>query len=140
MLVQALRLHLQEEAGRGVGWLFALADPQIRVAIKCMHDDPGHPWTLQELAERLCMSRTVFAQKFKKRVGMTSMEYLTRWRMLLAGDRLKRSDESLSEICSSLGYEAESAFGRAFRRVWGCSPREHRRQPSHSEGRKLVAE
>ena len=127
MLVQALRLHLQEEAGRGVGWLFALADPQIRVAIKCMHDDPGHPWTLQELAERLCMSRTVFAQKFKRRVGMTSMEYLPRWRMLLAGDRLKRSDESLSEICSSLGYEAESAFGRAFRRVWGCSPREHRR-------------
>src|SRR2546430_10256178 len=73
------------------------------------------------------MSRTVFAQKFKKRVGMTSMEYLTRWRMLLAGDRLKSSDDSVSAISSSLGYETESAFGRAFRRVWGCSPREHRR-------------
>jgi AraC-like DNA-binding protein len=73
------------------------------------------------------MSRTVFAQKFKKRVGMTSMEYLTRWRMLLAGDRLKSSDDSVSAISLALGYETESAFGRAFRRFWGCSPREYRR-------------
>lgn len=129
MLLQALRLHLQEEAAKGVGWLFALADPQMRVAITSMHDDPGHPWTLQELANRLAMSRTVFAQKFKSRVGTTPMEYLTRWRMLLAGDRLKSSDDSVSAISSSLGYETESAFGRAFRRVWGCSPREHRRRP-----------
>ena len=128
MLVQALRLHLQEEAAKGVGWLFALADPQMRIAITRMHNDPGHSWTLQELAERVGMSRTVFAQKFKNRVGMTSMEYLTRWRMLLAGDRLKNSDDSVSAISLSLGYETESAFGRAFRRVWRCSPREHRRR------------
>jgi AraC-like DNA-binding protein len=128
MLLQALRLHLREEADKGSGWLFALADPQMRVAITCMHNDPGHPWTLQELANRLAMSRTVFAQKFKSRVGTTSMEYLTRWRMLLAGDRLKSSDDPVSAISSSLGYETESAFGKAFRRVWGCSPREHRRR------------
>lgn len=79
------------------------------------------------LANRVGMSRTVFSQKFKKRVGMTSMEYLRRWRMLLASDRLRRSDDSVAEISSSLGYETESAFGRAFRRFWGCSPREHRR-------------
>ena len=128
MLIQALRLHLQEAAD-GVGWLFALADPQMRIAIACMHDDPGHPWTLQEFAKRVGVSRTVFAQKFRNKVGITSMEYLTRWRMLLAGDRLKSSDESVSSIAWSLGYETESAFGRVFRRVWGCSPREHRRRP-----------
>lgn len=127
MLLQALRLHLQEEGAQGVGWLFALADPHMRTAIRCMHEAPEHHWTLQELAARLGMSRTVFAQKFKKRVGMTSMEYLTRWRMLLASDRLKSSDDSVSAISSSLGYETESAFGKTFRKVWGCSPREHRR-------------
>ncbi len=128
ILVQALRLHLQEQTSKGVGWLFALSDPQMRIAIQCLHDQPGRPWTLQELADRLCMSRTVFAQKFKNKVAMTPMAYLTRWRMLLAGDRLQSSDDSVSAICSSLGYETESAFGRAFRRVWGCSPREHRRR------------
>jgi AraC-like DNA-binding protein len=58
------------------------------------------------------------------------MEYLIRWRMLLAGDRLKYSDDSLSAIASSLGYESESAFGKAFRRVMGCSPRQYSRQRS----------
>jgi AraC-like DNA-binding protein len=127
MLVQALRLHLADGAKGGVGWLFALADKQMGAAIRCMHDDPGHRWTLQKLAERVGMSRSIFALRFKETVGATPMEYLTRWRMLLAGDRLKNSRESTSVIALSLGYESESAFGKAFRRVMGCSPREHGR-------------
>jgi AraC-like DNA-binding protein len=96
MLIQALRLHLAEGEGNGVGWLFALADKQMNAAITCMHDDPGHPWTLQKLGERAGMSRSIFALRFKEKVGTTPMEYLTRWRMLLAGDRLKNSDDSVS--------------------------------------------
>ena len=130
ILLQALRLHLQENAVKGTGWLFALADPQLRAAIQCMHDHPGHLWTLEDLAGRACMSRTVFTQKFSQKVGITPMEYLTRWRMLLAGDRLKSSEDSVQTICSSLGYGTESAFGRAFRRIWDCSPREFRRRAS----------
>lgn len=53
------------------------------------------------------------------------MECLARWRMLLAGDRLKNSDDSISAIASSLGYESEIAFGKAFRRVMGWSPRQY---------------
>ncbi|HEY4357488.1 MAG TPA: AraC family transcriptional regulator [Acidobacteriaceae bacterium] len=127
MLVQALRLHLADGAKGGVGWLFALADKQMSAAITCMHDAPGHPWTLQTLAERIGMSRSVFALKFKETVGSTPMEYLTRWRMMLAGDMLKNSGKSISEIAVSLGYESESAFGKAFKRVMGCSPRQHSR-------------
>jgi AraC-like DNA-binding protein len=131
MLVQALRLHLaangEDGTRRGVGWLFALADKQMSAAIAAMHDHPGHPWTLQKLAERVGMSRSVFALRFKETVGTTPMEYLTRWRMMLAGERLKNSGESISEIAASLGYESDSAFGKAFRRVMGCSPRQHSR-------------
>jgi AraC-like DNA-binding protein len=131
MLIQALRLHLADGARGGVGWLFALGDKQMSAAITCMHDNPGHRWTLQELAERVGMSRSIFALKFKETVGETPMEYLTRWRMLLAGDRLKSSDDSLSVIALSLGYESESAFGKAFRRIMGCSPRQHSRGSGH---------
>jgi AraC-like DNA-binding protein len=127
MLVQALRLHLADTANGGVGWLFALADKPMSAAITCMHDAPGHPWTLQKLAERVGMSRSIFALKFKQTVGATPMEYLTRWRMLLAGDRLKNSGDSISVIALSLGYESESAFSKAFRRVMGCSPRQYSR-------------
>jgi AraC-like DNA-binding protein len=127
MLVQALRLHLAEGAKGGVGWLFALADKQMSAAIHAMHEAPGHRWTLQELGERAGMSRSIFALKFKQMVGTSPMEYLTRWRMLLAGDRLTHSSEPLSAISVALGYESESAFGTAFKRVMGCSPRQYSR-------------
>jgi AraC-like DNA-binding protein len=127
MLIQALRLHLAEGLRGGVGWLFALADKQMSAAITAIHDDPAHRWTLQELAKRAGMSRSIFALKFKQKVGTSPMEYLARWRMLLAGDRLANSSDSISEISLSLGYESESAFSTAFKRVIGCSPREYSR-------------
>ena len=139
MLVQALRLHLAEGLIGGVGWLFALADKQMSAAINSMHDDPAHGWTIQKLAERAGMSRSTFALKFKETVGASPMEYLTRWRMLLAGDRLANSSDPISVIALSLGYESESAFSTAFKRVMGCSPRQYSRDrnlppASHSEG------
>lgn len=127
MLVQALRLHLAEGVRGGVGWLFALADRQMSAAMNAMHDDPAHRWTIQELAERASMSRSTFALKFKETVGSSPMEYLTRWRMLLAGDRLTNTSDPISQISISLGYESESAFGTAFKRVMGCSPRQYTR-------------
>ena len=134
MLVQALRLHLaapgSNEAKTGVGWLFALADQQMRAAITGMHDKPGYAWTLQELAELVGMSRSTFALRFKETVGATPMEYLTRWRMLLAGERLRHGRESIPEVAAALGYESESAFGKAFRRVMGTSPRRYSRAGS----------
>jgi AraC-like DNA-binding protein len=127
MLVQALRAHLAEGPTGGVGWLSALADAQIGPAINAMHGDPAHPWTLRELAEHVGMSRSGFAQKFRQTVGKTPIDYLTRWRMLLAGDRLANSGESIAAISLSLGYESESAFSTAFKRVMGCSPRRYGR-------------
>jgi AraC-like DNA-binding protein len=127
MLIQALRLHLADGASAGHSWLSALSDKHMSIAIASMHDTPGHPWTLQSLAERVGMSRSVFALRFREIVGATPMEYLTRWRMLLAADRLNNSSEGLSAIAQSLGYESESAFGKAFRRVMGCSPRQYTR-------------
>ncbi len=127
MLIQALRLHLADGASARHSWLSALSDKHMSIAIASMHDAPGHPWTLQSLAECVGMSRSVFALRFREIVGATPMEYLARWRMLLAADRLKNSSEGLSAIARSLGYESESAFGKAFRRVMGCSPRQYTR-------------
>ena len=100
----------------------ALADKQMGTVINAMHADPAHDWTLQDLGERAGMSRSNFAQKFKMTVGTSAMDYLTRWRMLLAGDKLTGSGESIATIALSLGYESESAFSTAFKRVMGCSP------------------
>jgi AraC-like DNA-binding protein len=141
LLVQVLRLHLAEGLQGGVGWLFALADKQMAAAINAMHDDPAHRWTLQELAERAGMSRTTFTLKFKETVGKSPMDYLVRWRMLLAADGLANTSDSISAIARSLGYESESAFSTAFKRVMGCSPRQYGRgrNPPSSHGEEEAA-
>jgi AraC-like DNA-binding protein len=128
MLLQALRLHMAEGGKDGVGWLFALADKQMSAAISAMHADPAQRWTLQTLAEQAAMSRSSFALKFKQTVGTSPLDYLTRWRMLLAGDRLTHSADPTAVIALSLGYESESAFSTAFKRVMGASPRHYGRR------------
>ena len=135
MLIEVLRLHVTQRETESVGWLFALSDQQLCAAMTAMHEKPGYRWTVQELAERACMSRSAFALRFKEKVGTSVMEYLTQWRMLLAADRLMNSHDSVSAIALSLGYESESAFSFAFKREMGCSPRQYRHtRPSPSAG------
>lgn len=128
MLMQILRLYLSAPDTEGTGWLFALADRQIGTAIGAMHAEPARRWTLQQLAAMTGMSRSSFAERFKEKVGAAPMDYLTRWRMMLAGDRLANSREPISTIALSLGYESESAFSTAFKRVMERSPRQYGRE------------
>ena len=131
MLVQALRLYLSDQPPgplqERVGWFYALADPQMSAAIGAMHADPARRWTLQALAAHVGMSRSVFAQRFRETVGETPIAYLTRWRMVLAGDRLTHTRDSLAQTALSLGYDSENAFNTAFKRVMGCPPRRYAR-------------
>lgn len=128
MLVEVLRTHLATLESNGIGWFYGLADRHLSVTLSAMHADPSHRWSVQELAQLATMSRSAFALRFKQVVGTAPMEYLTYWRMLLASDRLKNSDDSVSTIAFSLGYESESAFSTAFKRVMSQSPRHYVRQ------------
>ena len=122
IFVQALRLHLDKATG--VGWLFALSDKHVGGAIAAIHREPARHWTVATLALEVGMSRSAFAARFTRLVGDGPIEYLTRWRMLLAGRSLSRG-EPVGAIARSLGYESESAFSTAFRRVTGSTPRHH---------------
>jgi len=133
ILVQALRLHLERKPPGSVGWLFALADKHISLAMSAIHDSPADPWTLQALAHRAGMSRSQFSRRFREVVGATPMEYLTRWRMLLASDRLNQRGEAIAQIAHSLGYESERAFRKAFKTVMGCSPHKYGRASKQAD-------
>ena len=125
LLVEALRLHLAEKSHRGKGWLPALADKRMRAALSSMHGEPARAWTVQDLARTVGMSRTAFAQTFKRLVGSSPMEYLTKWRMTLAADRIQNPGESIASLAPVVGYQSESAFSAAFKRHWGSSPRDY---------------
>ncbi len=124
LLIEALRLHLAEHSHKNTGWLFALADKQMRAVIAAMHAEPGRKWTLETLARVAGMSRSSFAVRFKESVGEPAMDYLTRWRMMVASDRLANRGMSIAVVAPTVGYESESAFGAAFKRVLGTSPRQ----------------
>ncbi len=75
------------------------------------------------------LSRSGFAPRFGQLVGDGPIEYLTRWQMLLAGRSLSRG-EPIGAVARSLGYESESAFSTAYKRVMGSPPRHHARLPA----------
>lgn len=126
MLLQVLRLWMAAEGTKTPGWLGALADPRLARAIAAMHAEPGRKWTLAELAGVAGMSRTSFAERFRNVVGRTPLDYLINWRMRLAADRLRRTDDRVNVIALSVGYESEAAFSTTFRRVMGISPGRYR--------------
>jgi AraC-like DNA-binding protein len=128
LFVQAIRAHVASAGEANGGWLAALADPRLGSAIRAMHEDTAHAWTIDALASRVGMSRSAFAARFRERVGEPPLAYLTRWRMFRAATALRSTDQTVAEVAFSVGYESESAFSKAFRRVNAVSPGVFRRE------------
>jgi AraC-like DNA-binding protein len=124
-LVKILRFHLSEVAHARSGWLYALADARMGVAIAAMHDTPSRRWTVATLASACAMSRTTFATRFKATVGKAPMDYLTQLRMLMAARRLAAPGARVSVVAQVLGYQSESSFSAAFKRAMGQPPRRY---------------
>jgi AraC-like DNA-binding protein len=123
LFVEAVRGYVEQQlSGDATGWLAALRDPSLARALAALHARPRHPWTAEGLAGEAALSRSAFAERFTSTVGVPPMSYLTRWRMLLAGQRLRESSETIAQIAETVGYESESTFSRAFAREMGVAP------------------
>lgn len=128
LFVQAMRSRIQSSLlSESPSWLRALGDPQISEALRSMHAEPDRGWTVPQLACRVSMSRSAFAARFRALVGETPLHYLTRWRMVRAASMLREVRPiKLAAVAASVGYDSESSFGKAFRRVMGVSPGKYR--------------
>jgi AraC-like DNA-binding protein len=122
LLVQLLR-ELMESDNTEMGLLSGLADQRLRRALVAIHENPHFDWTIESLAAEALMSRSVFANLFRKTLGETPAKYLQRWRLGLVQKWLK-SGQSLKLIAEEAGYKSESALSRAFKAQCGLSPRE----------------
>jgi len=122
VLIQVLR-HLMESGEIRSGMLAGMGHPKLRNALVAMHEQPAHEWSLEELAEKSSMSRSVFANAFRDTVGLTPGAYLQNWRVSLAQQGL-RQGRSLKMIAMDVGYGSEAALSRAFKVQSGMSPRE----------------
>ncbi|MGO4502676.1 MULTISPECIES: AraC family transcriptional regulator [unclassified Dyella] len=128
LFIQVLRAHLAAGGALRAGWLRAATDARLAPALRLIHGEPGRAWRLDQLARASAMSRTSFATHFKAVAGEAPLSYLTRWRMRLAEQALRRGDAPVATLAQTLGYASESAFSHAFKRVVGLSPRHYGEQ------------
>lgn len=125
LLVEALRLY-GEAAPASIGWLAATGDPIVGRALRLLHDDPAHAWTVDALANRAATSRSVLDERFRALLGRSPIRYLTEWRMQIAADLLRSTSLTLAQVAERSGYSSDASFSRAFCRHVGVSPAQWR--------------
>lgn len=125
VLIQLLRWLIDhpDEAGVSAGLMSGLSDPRLARALVAMHEQPGQPWSLEQLARQAGMSRSAFSAHFKAVVGHTPADHLADWRLTLAQAELQRG-RSIKVIAQALGYANASALSRVFTQRMGVSPRQ----------------
>lgn len=127
LFVEGVRRYLAALPEGQTGWLSGLRDRMVGRALALLHGDVAHPWTTEELAQAVGLSRSAFAERFTALIGMPPMRYLANWRLQLAAARLRESTASTAQIAGEVGYESDAAFNRAFKRAFGTTPAAWRR-------------
>ncbi len=127
LIIQLFRIALTSDQYDS-GFLKALSDDYVGRALQLMHESPEHSWTVERLAERVGLSRTGFNSRFRDKIGLPPLSYLTNWRMEIARKRLLESDNSLLSIAEQVGYSSEAAFSKAFTKHFQVGPGKMRRE------------
>jgi AraC-like DNA-binding protein len=122
LFVEALRRYTLSLPENEKGWLAGLRDPVVGEALQLLHDQPGYPWTVDKLASRVAVSRSLLATRFKQLLDEPPMRYLSHWRLLLATRQLHDNRHSIATIAECVGYNSSEAFQRAFKKLYGEAP------------------
>jgi AraC-like DNA-binding protein len=128
LLVYLLRAWLEHQPDGTAGWFGALRDPQIGRALSLLHAAPEQPWNVEELAHRVSMSRSAFAERFVALTSETPRRYLARLRADRAAQLLRDTDDSIHQVALAVGYATEQALSKAFTRSYGIAPGRYRRE------------
>jgi len=128
MLVETLRRYISALPDDQTGWLAGTRDPQIGQALALLHKDPAHPWTINDLARSVGLSRTRLSERFRHFLGSSPMAYLGQWRLTMAAELLQTGDDSVARVATAVGYANEASFNRAFKREYACPPAQFRRK------------
>ena len=126
LLIAVLRAWFARPDGDAPGWYRASGDPVVGYALRLMHHNPAHPWTVAELARETGVSRAALARRFHELVGEPPVAFLTNWRIALAADLLLEPGATIGSVAHQVGYGSPFALSTAFKRVRGVSPRQHR--------------
>ena len=126
LLIAVLRAWFARPEADAPAWYRAYGDPVVGRALRMLHHNPSHPWTVAALAADAGVSRAALARRFNELVGEPPMAFLTGWRIALAADLLREPGATIGSVADQVGYGSPFALSTAFKRVRGVSPREYR--------------
>ena len=101
---------------------------RVQLAKEILLANLEHPPSLLELAQRVGLNDCKLKRGFRQLFGMTAFGYLYQQRMEKARDLLKVDTMNITEVAAVVGYTNPSAFGAAFKRMFGTTPSAYRRQ------------
>ncbi len=126
LLIAVLRAWFSRPEAGAPAWYRAHSDPVVGKALRMLHGNPAHPWTVATLASGSGVSRAALARRFTELVGEPPMTFLTGWRLAMAADLLRETDATVGAVATQVGYGSAFALSAAFKRERGVSPQEHR--------------
>jgi AraC-like DNA-binding protein len=126
LVIAVLRAWFSRPEAEAPAWYRAYGDPVVGRALRMLHNNPSHPWTVASLAAETGVSRAALARRFTALVGEPPMSFLTGWRVALAADLLREPDSTVGAVAQQVGYGSPFALSTAFKRVRGVSPQQHR--------------
>ena len=101
-------------------------DFYIKEALTYIEQNFQNDISVEGIAEFCGLNRSYFGRIFKETVGKSPQEFLMNYRMVKAAELLKLTDLSIGDISNAVGYPNQLHFSRAFKNVYGVSPREWR--------------
>ena len=105
-----------------------LRDFYIREALAYVEQNFQNNISVEDIADNCGLNRSYFGKIFKEAVGKTPQEFLLNYRMTKAAELLKLTKLSIGDIGNAVGYDNQLHFSRAFKNIYGVSPREWRNQ------------
>lgn len=103
-------------------------DETLRPALEYMAQKFREEITVEELAGLVHLSESHFMKCFRRTVGISAMEHLSRLRINAACEALCESSDRIADIAFACGYSNLSNFNRQFLKKAGCSPKEYRKR------------
>jgi len=105
---------------------FTAEDDQVDKAINYMKSNIGTYFTVEMLAERFNYSASHFGALFKKKTGMSPIEYFIQIKIQHACQLLIQRNLKIKEIGETIGYDDPYYFSRLFKKAIGKSPNQYR--------------
>lgn len=100
---------------------------KLKAVLAYIRDHYDTQITLEELAKIAGMSPRYFCRAFRAMTGKTPIAYLNYYRVECAGEFLKRTDKTVTEIAISCGFNDMSYFSRQFKRCKNVTPLQYRK-------------